>query len=87
MKIELLKNIWVNKSTILKALWNRFFNPTKVRNLANYRLQICEQCPFNSVNTTKRRFGNLPYQHCTMCGCALYLKTFSAESKCPIGRW
>ena len=84
---NLLRNIWLNRKTILQSLYNKYIRYTKFRNVAEHRLNICASCPFNSKNTGNRPYGQLPYNHCTKCGCALYLKTFSSESSCPENKW
>lgn len=83
--IKLIENAWKHKVEIFQGLKNRLYSKNKV--LAETRLNICSGCPFNSMNTSKRPFGKLPYAHCTECGCSLFVKTYSEDSKCPIGKW
>ena len=85
--MTLLENIWENKYQILKGIYNRLFKRGKTKAEANRRLAICAKCPFNSENTDKRPFGELPYSHCIECGCSLLVKPYSLESECPRGYW
>lgn len=87
MKLELLNEIWKNKRFILIALKNRLFSPKSIKRMAQTRLAICATCPFASMNAQTLPYGNLPWDHCTACGCMLGLKTYSPESKCPKGKW
>lgn len=56
------------------------FDPKKPRSdkeLIEYRLSICNECPLFS-----KRFNK-----CTKCGCFMNLKTTLRQAKCPIGKW
>lgn len=77
-----LKDIWENKHLILQGVVNRMFSPNK--ELANRRLRICASCPFNSENSGDK---TPPYKHCTKCGCALALKPYVENAKCPLNYW
>jgi hypothetical protein len=45
--------------------------------LAQYRFDICKQCPeFRPASHT-----------CRKCGCFMKLKTTLANAKCPLGKW
>ena len=80
-----IKQIWENKHLIATGLVNRFFSPREIKELANKRLAICNVCPDNSKNTVSGY--NVPYRHCTLCGCSLALKPYAKQSKCPVNKW
>ena len=55
-------------------------NPFEKRSpeeLAAYRLEICQECPWFRHNS----------QTCRKCGCFMKLKTSLERAKCPIGKW
>lgn len=51
--------------------------PRSDRELIEYRLEICNQCPAFRKYT----------QRCSKCGCFMQLKSTLMKAKCPIGRW
>ena len=52
-------------------------SPRSPKELAQYRFDICKQCPeFRPASHT-----------CRKCGCFMKLKTTLAEAKCPLGKW
>ena len=56
------------------------FDPKQERSekeLIDYRLSICNTCPFFDKRFLK----------CKQCGCFMKLKTTLREAKCPIGNW
>ncbi len=87
MRIELIKRIWINRSSIFEGIYNRLFSSKKVKELAKKRLEVCKFCSFNSDNTTNRPEGKLPYKHCTECGCSLHIKPYAETTECPNGFW
>lgn len=52
-------------------------SPKSEKDLIEYRLSICNECPF--LNKT--------FMKCRKCGCFMELKTTLAKAKCPIGNW
>lgn len=56
------------------------FDPNQPRSdkeLIEYRLSICNQCPW----------FNKKMQQCRKCGCFMSLKTTLKKAKCPVGNW
>lgn len=51
--------------------------PKSDKELVEYRLSICQTCPFFS------KAGN----RCKKCGCFMSLKTTLRKAKCPVGNW
>lgn len=49
---------------------------------AERRLSICIKCPENSTPNEIQKLST-----CKKCGCVLGAKSFSKNSKCPIGKW
>jgi len=47
------------------------------------RMAICNDCPFHSKNHP----NNVPYDHCTDCGCMLKAKTACLSCECPKKYW
>lgn len=47
------------------------------------RMAICNDCPFHS----KHHPSNVPYDHCTDCGCMLKAKTACLSCECPKKYW
>jgi hypothetical protein len=47
------------------------------------RMAICDNCPFHSKNHP----NNVPYDHCTDCGCMLKAKTACLSCECPKKHW
>lgn len=56
-----------------------------IEEVAQERMDICSNCPYNSKNQPDHRFR--PDQHCLKCGCTLPAKVRSMNSSCPIGKW
>lgn len=55
-------------------------NPNEPRSpeeLSQYRLAICQECPFFRPAS----------KTCQKCGCFMKLKTSLERAKCPIGKW
>lgn len=51
--------------------------PRSPKDLALYRLSICETCEFFRPKS----------QTCKKCGCFMRLKTTLENAKCPMGKW
>lgn len=68
---------------ILEGWANLVIKKDFVEVVAQYRLDICNKCEYNS----KRHKSNRPDVHCTKCGCTLAAKVRSMESECPIAKW
>ena len=83
----MLKRVWENRKNILQGIINALFASKDIKLMAKARRVICDECPYSSKNTQDRPDGNLPYEHCTKCGCMLLLKTHSQDSECPVGKW
>ena len=52
-------------------------HPRSDQELIEYRLNICNSCPFFNKKLLK----------CTKCGCFMKLKTTLAKASCPMGHW
>ena len=52
-------------------------SPKSDKELIEYRLSICNECPFLMKTFMK----------CQKCGCHMKLKTTLEHAKCPIGNW
>ena len=56
------------------------FDPRQERSekeLIEYRLDICKQCPWLDKRLVK----------CRKCGCFMKLKSTLRQAKCPIDKW
>jgi hypothetical protein len=56
------------------------FDPRQERSdkeLVEYRLDICKQCPWLDKRLVK----------CRKCGCFMKLKSTLKQAKCPIDKW
>lgn len=67
--------------------WKNHLLPPKgmeetIIEMSTERLDICRQCPFNSVNAGISSL--IRSEYCTKCGCPLEKKTKSPTSKCPL---
>ncbi len=83
----MIREIWNNRNTIFKAIFNKLFK-FKNRDRALERLETCMRCPHASMNKNKPqykpgKYTNLPYKHCTLCGCSLYLKIYADWDNYP----
>jgi hypothetical protein len=69
---------------IAKA-WIAAANPTPdQKQIANYRISVCDTCPHKS------HIGKIDVYVCGLCGCPLNRKIFSplpGEQACPDKRW
>ena len=56
------------------------FDPNQPRSdkeLIEYRLNICKQCPWLDKRTIR----------CRKCGCFMKLKSTLRQAECPINKW
>lgn len=83
--LDYLKRVWNNKQAIKEGIFNLLFAKNPIRFYAKRRRKICDACHYNS-SKAKSSF-NLPYKHCTLCGCSLLIKPYSMESECPKKFW
>ena len=51
--------------------------PRSGKDLIEYRLAICNECPF---------FNKISKQ-CRKCGCFMKLKSTLKQASCPVGKW
>lgn len=86
---QYLKQIWDNKWIILEGLKNLLFSTGKIGYIASKRRTICKVCPFNSKNAKKYKGykSNIPFNHCTECGCSLLIKPYAMGAECPKKFW
>jgi hypothetical protein len=90
---NLAKNIikiWKNKGQILEGITNSIFKKEDVEEIAQHRMQICNNCdlldeegegcmiPGTQPCCNEKKGG---------CGCSLSLKTRALSSECPLGKW
>jgi hypothetical protein len=54
-----------------------------IKQISEYRLNICEMCPSHSKNHSSIR----PDDHCIECGCTLAAKTKCFSCECPLSKW
>lgn len=58
----------------------------QIEQTVNYRLAICDKCPFHSDN--RPNYNSLrPDKHCTDCGCTLSAKAACLSCSCPQNKW
>ena len=82
--------IWKNKGQILEGITNSIFKKEDVEEIAQHRMQICNNCdlldeegegcmiPGTQPCCNEKKGG---------CGCSLSLKTRALSSECPLGKW
>ena len=51
--------------------------PRSGKDLIEYRLAICNECPFFNKSLNK----------CKKCGCFMKLKSTLKQASCPVGKW
>lgn len=84
---EHLITIWKNKNQILEGITNSIFKREHVEEIAQQRMQICEQCALYTMhNEGCVVSGTTPCCNEKMggCGCSLSIKTRSLSSSCPL---
>jgi hypothetical protein len=82
--------IWKNKGQILEGITNSIFKKEDVEEIAQYRMQICNNCDL--LDEEGEGCMVLGTQPCCNekkggCGCSLSLKTRALSSECPLGKW
>ena len=70
----------MNKITEIFKAWKIAYDPEVPQSkMAEERIQICNTCEFMS---------SVPFNRCTVCGCALKGKIYSpVKGACPKGKW
>lgn len=69
---------------IANAWWDSYFGPSELKELAQARLAICEECPSRKVAFRKL----VPFPQCGECGCPIGKKVFSYQKNdCPLKKW
>ena len=60
--------------------------PQRDRDIANQRLVICNNCPFNSekAKANLEYKTSLDYYHCSSCKCPIDKKVFSFNESCGL---
>lgn len=79
--------IWKNKNQIFEGIANSIFKKEHVEEIAQQRMQICEQCALYTVQNEGCMVAKTtPCCDQTMggCGCSLEFKTRSLSSSCPL---
>ena len=82
--------IWKNKGQILEGITNSIFKKEDVEEIAQHRMQICNECDLLDVQGEGCMVPGT--QPCCNekkggCGCSLSLKTRALSSDCPLGKW
>ncbi len=82
--------IWKNKGAILEGITNSIFKREDVEEIAQHRMQICQECDLLDVQGEGCMVPGT--QPCCNekkggCGCSLSLKTRALSSDCPLGKW
>ena len=74
---------------LLEGATNSIVLKEEVEKVAQERLAICKGCNFNS--TVAKDNGTYtswrPDEHCTRCGCNLFVKTRCMSCECPEKFW
>jgi putative sterol carrier protein len=76
-KLKQIAEGWKNNLTPAQFLDKR------IKEVADERISICEQCEFHS----KYHFKIRPDAYCTNCGCTLSAKTKCLTCECPLKKW
>ncbi len=82
--------IWKNKGQILEGITNSIFKKEDVEEIAQQRMQICNECELLDVQGDGCMVpGTAPCcnENKGGCGCSLSLKTRALSSDCPLGKW
>jgi hypothetical protein len=82
--------IWKNKGQILEGITNSIFKKEDVEEIAQHRMQICNECELLDVQGEGCMvLGTEPCcnEKKGGCGCSLSLKTRALSSECPLGKW
>jgi hypothetical protein len=82
--------IWKNKGAILEGITNSIFKKEDVEEIAQHRMQICNECDLLDVQGEGCMVpGTQPCcnENKGGCGCSLSLKTRALSSDCPLGKW
>jgi hypothetical protein len=82
--------IWKSKGAILEGITNSIFKREDVEEIAQHRMQICQECDLLDVQGEGCMVPGT--QPCCNekkggCGCSLSLKTRALSSDCPLGKW
>ena len=83
--IKNLPNVTEGYINALKAEFDLLDENTK--QIADKRLEICLECPFNSDNAINIGYENkdkVKTLHCSSCGCFIKKKIFSMDSNCGL---
>lgn len=89
LKENIIK-IWKSKGQILEGITNSIFKKEDVEEIAQHRMQICNECDLLDVQGDGCMVPGT--QPCCNekkggCGCSLSLKTRALSSDCPLGKW
>ncbi len=82
--------IWKSKGQILEGITNSIFKKEDVEEIAQQRMQICNECELLDVQGDGCMVpGTAPCcnENKGGCGCSLSLKTRALSSDCPLGKW
>lgn len=82
--------IWKSKGQIIEGITNSIFKKEDVEEIAQHRMQICQDCALLDVQGDGCMVpGTAPCcnEKKGGCGCSLSLKTRSLSSECPLGKW
>ena len=63
--------------------WKNYItNNPEMEKVSDERLKKCIECNKNSTNGQIKMIST-----CEECGCFLVAKSYSKNSKCPLGKW
>lgn len=88
--MSLIKKAWENKEHIIHGIFTAVKNEFNMlseeeQKIIAERRAICAECPFNSSNAVKIGYvTNRLDEHCTACGCNIFVKTSCLECNCGI---
>lgn len=90
MKFKNIIQIWKSKGQIIEGIANSIFKKEDVEEIAQHRMQICNECELLDVQGDGCMVPGT--QPCCNekkggCGCSLSLKTRALSSECPLGKW
>lgn len=71
---------------IAEGIYNSTFIKEAVEEVAKERMDICNECLYNSKNSLNPFIFMFP-KYCRECKCNLKWKTHSMSASCPLSKW
>ena len=81
--MNILKQIWKEKSKIMEGIKNSVMRDEFVEEIASLRSELCSSCPSKGDKCIVPGTGPC----CNECGCSLKFKLRSLSSDCPLDKW